>query len=123
MAQELNSGDVGSFPSFSGETPVSWRKIVETRYKQSVRKMLEEKPLVSANGIDVRISLIEPLLFLQGFEQRHMSERITTVLRGALHLRVTKPAKIKAVTLTFHGDTVTKWPKGDYSTFPYLPVC
>lgn len=34
------------------------------------------------------------------------------MLRGSLHLRVTKPAKIKALTLKFRGKAVTKWPEG-----------
>ncbi|KAH8698058.1 hypothetical protein GQ44DRAFT_665841 [Phaeosphaeriaceae sp. PMI808] len=74
--------------------------------------MLEKKPLVSGNGIDINISLIEPVLFLQGFEQRHTSEPNIVVLRGSLNLRVRKPAKIKAITLKFHGKAVTKWPEG-----------
>ncbi|KAH7338513.1 hypothetical protein BKA66DRAFT_479746 [Pyrenochaeta sp. MPI-SDFR-AT-0127] len=72
--------------------------------------MLEERPLVFGNGIHVSISLIEPVLFLQGFEQRHISDRSTAVLRRLLHLRVTRPAKIKAVTLKFHSKAVIKWP-------------
>ncbi|KAH7382115.1 hypothetical protein BKA66DRAFT_418234 [Pyrenochaeta sp. MPI-SDFR-AT-0127] len=76
------------------------------------RTMLKEKSLQSGNGIIFNISLVEPVLFLQGFDQRPTSERSTVVLRGSLHLRVIRPAKIKAVTLRFHGKAVTKWPQG-----------
>merc|ERR1711939_506973 len=36
----------------------------------------------------------------------------TAMLRGSLHLRVAKSAKIKAVNLRFKGKAVTKWPEG-----------
>ena len=77
-----------------------------------VRTIPEEKPLASGNGINVGISLAEPVLFLQGFEQTETSERSTAMLRGSLHLRVSKPAKIKAITLKFRGKATTKWPEG-----------
>lgn len=77
-----------------------------------VRTVPEEKPLASGNGIGVGISLAEPVLFLQGFEQTETSERSTAMLRGSLHLRVSKPAKIKAITLKFRGKATTKWPEG-----------
>jgi hypothetical protein len=34
------------------------------------------------------------------------------MLRGSLQLRITKPSKIKAVTLKFRGKATTKWPEG-----------
>ena len=77
-----------------------------------VRTIPEEKPLASGNGINVGISLAEPVLFLQGFEQTETSERSTAMLRGSLHLRVSKPAKVKAITLKFRGKATTKWPEG-----------
>jgi hypothetical protein len=77
-----------------------------------VRTVPEEKPLASGNGINVGVSLTEPVLFLQGFEQNENSERSTAMLRGTLNLRVTKAAKIKAITLKFRGKAVTKWPEG-----------
>ena len=82
-----------------------------------VRTIPEEKPLASGNGINVGISLAEPVLFLQGFEQTETSERSTAMLRGSLHLRVSKPAKVKAITLKFRGKATTKWPEG---TIPRL---
>jgi hypothetical protein len=73
----------------------------------------EEKPLASGNGINVSIAMAEPFLFLQGFEHGDLAaDRSTAMLRGSLHLRVSKPSKIKAVTLRFRGKATTKWPEG-----------
>lgn len=72
----------------------------------------DEKPLASGNGVSVGISLAEPVLFLQGFEQAELAQRSTAMLRGSLHLKVTKSSKIRAVTLRFKGTAQTKWPEG-----------
>jgi arrestin-related trafficking adapter 3/6 len=72
----------------------------------------EEKPVASGNGVSISIHLAEPVLFLQGFENAENSPGNTAMLRGSLHMRVTKPAKIKAVSLRFKGKAVTKWPEG-----------
>jgi hypothetical protein len=80
----------------------------------SVRNVSEEKPLASGNGISVGVGLTEPVLFLQGFEQAESSERSTAMLRGTLNLRVTKPSKVKAITLKFRGKATTKWPEGKF---------
>lgn len=72
----------------------------------------DEKPIASGNGITMGVHLAEPVLFLQGFENADHAPGNTAMLRGALHLRVQKSAKIKAVTLKFKGTAVTKWPEG-----------
>ena len=72
----------------------------------------DEKPIASGNGIAVSIALAEPLLFLQGFDQSELANQTTTMLRGSLHIRVTKSAKIKAITLKFRGRSETEWPEG-----------
>ena len=87
-----------------------------------VRQVPEEKPLASGNGINVTIALTEPVLYLQGFDQNESSERSTAMLRGSLHLKVTKPAKIKAITLKFRGKAITKWPEGKISIHVTLGV-
>lgn len=74
--------------------------------------MGDEKLLASGNGVSVSIALAEPMLFLQGFEQSEVGERTTTMLRGTLSLRVSKSAKIKAVSLNFRGRAETEWPEG-----------
>lgn len=71
-----------------------------------------DKPLATGSGVSLSINLAEPVLFLQGFDQSDASQGNTAMLRGTLHLRVTKSAKIKAVTLKFKGRAVTKWPEG-----------
>jgi hypothetical protein len=78
----------------------------------SVKNVPEEKPVASGGGVNVNISLTEPVLFLRGFEQNENSERNTAMLRGALVLKVTKPTKLKAITLKFRGKALTKWPEG-----------
>lgn len=71
-----------------------------------------DKPLASGSGVQVSINLAEPVLFLQGFDQSDTSQGNTAMLRGTLHLRVTKSSKLKAVTLKFKGRAMTKWPEG-----------
>jgi len=70
------------------------------------------KPVASGNGVTCSLNLAEPVLFLQGFEHSDSSTGNTAMLRGTLHLHVTKSAKIKAVTLKFKGKAITKWPEG-----------
>ncbi|KAK5117812.1 hypothetical protein LTR85_008787 [Meristemomyces frigidus] len=72
----------------------------------------DEKPIASGNGVSMAIHLAEPVLFLQGFDNADSSSGNTAMLRGSLHLRVQKSAKIKAVTLKFKGKAVTRWPEG-----------
>lgn len=72
----------------------------------------DEKPIASGNGVSVGVHLAEPVLFLQGFENADHGPGNTAMLRGGLHIRVQKSAKIKAITLKFKGTAVTKWPEG-----------
>lgn len=72
----------------------------------------EAKPLASANGVSISITLAEPMLFLQGFDQSELGNRTTSMLRGSLHLKVSKTAKIKTVSLNFRGRAETEWPEG-----------
>lgn len=92
----------------------SGRSSAKSVVSSSAKAVPEEKPLASGNGINVGISLTEPVLFLQGFEQTETSDRSTAMLRGSLNLRVTKPTKIKAINLKFRGRATTKWPEGRY---------
>ena len=74
----------------------------------------EEKPIASGNGVSLSIALAEPVLFLQGFDQSDLGNQTTTMLRGTFHLRVSKSAKIKTVSLAFRGRAETDWPEGQY---------
>jgi hypothetical protein len=83
----------------------------------NVKSVPEEKPVASGGGVSVNVQLTEPVLFLRGFEQAEHAERSTAMLRGTLCLKITKPSKLKAVTLKFRGKATTKWPEG---TFVYI---
>lgn len=72
----------------------------------------DEKPVAYGNGVSVGIHLAEPVLFLQGFENTEASPGNTAMLRGSLHVRIQKSAKLKAITLKFRGRSITKWPEG-----------
>ena len=72
----------------------------------------EAKPIASGNGVTLAISLAEPMLFLQGFETSELGNSNTTMLRGSFHLRISKQAKLKAITLSFRGRAETEWPEG-----------
>jgi arrestin-related trafficking adapter 3/6 len=74
--------------------------------------LADEKPVATGNGVSVIISLAEPVLFLQGFDQNDETTRNTTMLRGSLLIRVTKQAKLKSITLNFRGKSETDWPEG-----------
>jgi hypothetical protein len=92
-------------------SPGSDSRSAENSYISQL-KLDEEKPIASGNGITVGIHLAEPMLFLQGFEHNDSSPRNTAMLRGGLHIRVQKAAKIKAITLKFRGVSLTRWPEG-----------
>ena len=78
----------------------------------SITSLASEKPIVSGNGVSISISLAEPVLYLQGFDQNDTSSRSTTMLRGSMLLRVTKQAKVKTISLNFRGRSETDWPEG-----------
>ncbi|KAJ6261942.1 hypothetical protein Dda_2741 [Drechslerella dactyloides] len=74
-----------------------------------------EKPLASTSGgqMTLDIRLAEPYLFLQGYDPAHQqSVGGPALLRGTLVIKITKPAKIKTITLTFKGRARTDWPEG-----------
>lgn len=73
----------------------------------------DEMFLASGNGVSLSITLAEPALYLQGFDQADSVSRATTMLRGTFHLKVTKSAKIKSISLNFRGRAETEWPEGE----------
>ncbi|KAI9693523.1 MAG: hypothetical protein M1820_009211 [Bogoriella megaspora] len=102
-----------SRPSLVDSTRSSGRSVASSTSGRVLGPTIpDEKPIASGNGISVGVSLAEPVLFLQGFEQNDSTSGNTAMLRGSLHLRVSKSAKIKAVTLKFKGKATTKWPEG-----------
>ena len=86
--------------------------VASTRSMTGISGLEEEKPLASGNGVSLSISLAEPVLFLQGFDHSELGNQTTTMLRGSFHLRVSKSAKIKAISLAFRGRAETEWPEG-----------
>jgi arrestin-related trafficking adapter 3/6 len=100
-------------PALQDSHRSSVRMAAKNTMNSTTKPVPEEKPVASGNGINVGIQLTEPVLYLQGFEQSEHSERSTAMLRGTLQLRVSKPAKIKAITLKFRGKATTKWPEGN----------
>lgn len=112
------SSDLRGSPSLSPQQSISSNAIPRTDnvpVEATVVPNLnldDEKPIVSGNGVSVAIHLAEPVLFLQGFENPDHAPGNTAMLRGALHIRVQKAAKIKTVSLKFKGTAVTKWPEG-----------
>lgn len=104
-----------SRPSLSDDVRAASDATARAQHMNSIMPGTDphDKPLASGSGVGVSINLAEPALFLQGFEQNDMASGNTAMLRGTLHLRVTKSAKIKAVTLKFRGRAVTKWPEGE----------
>jgi len=104
-------GGVITRSSFSEERSAS--PVKNTTTTEISQRIPDEKPLASGNGISVSIALAEPVLFLQGFDNGDLqANRSTAMLRGSLHLKVSKQTKIKAVTLHFRGRATTKWPEG-----------
>lgn len=51
-------------------------------------------------------------MYLQGYDQNDSTSHTTSMLRGSLHLHVTKPVKLKSISLTFRGKSETEWPEG-----------
>ena len=89
----------------------------------TIPNMGEEKPIASGNGVSLSIALAEPVLFLQGMDQSEFGNQTTTMLRGTFHLRVSKSAKIKTISLAFRGRAETEWPEGkSLSRSVYRPV-
>jgi hypothetical protein len=84
-------------------------------------KIRNEKVIAAGNGITVSIALTEPVLYLPGFDHNDPSTSRTAMLRGGLRLKVTKPAKIKRISLSFRGILQTEWPEGITSE-RFLPV-
>jgi hypothetical protein len=71
-----------------------------------------EKIVATGSGIAVGIALTEPVLFLQGYDQNDPSTKKSAMLRGQLHLKITKSVKIKKISICFRGQAQTDWPDG-----------
>ncbi|KAJ5727801.1 hypothetical protein N7493_005621, partial [Penicillium malachiteum] len=71
-----------------------------------------EKIVATGSGLTVGIALTEPVLYLQGYDQHDPSSKKSAILRGQIHLKVTKCVKIKKISICFRGHAQTDWPDG-----------
>lgn len=71
-----------------------------------------EKIVATGSGLTVGIALTEPVLYLQGYDQHDPSTKKSAILRGQIHLKVTKSVKIKKISIQFRGHAQTDWPDG-----------
>lgn len=77
-----------------------------------------EKIVATGSGLTVGIALTEPVLYLQGYDQHDPSSKKSAILRGQIHLKVTKCVKIKKISICFRAHAQTDWPDG----MAYLPA-
>lgn len=71
-----------------------------------------EKIVATGSGLTVGLILTEPVLYLQGYDQNDPSTKKSAILRGQIHLKVTKCVKIKKISICFRGHAQTDWPDG-----------
>lgn len=71
-----------------------------------------EKIVATGSGITVGVALTEPVLYLQGYDQHDPSTKKSAILRGQLHLKISKCVKIKKISICFRGHAQTNWPDG-----------
>lgn len=75
-----------------------------------------EKIVATGSGLTVGLALTEPILYLQGYDQNDPSTKKSAILRGQIHLKVTKCVKIKKISICFRGHAQTDWPDGRHLT-------
>lgn len=81
---------------------------------------LDYTPLTHSGSLQVYIKLVEPAIFLQGFESPSTNKSSlssqtnlsSSILRGSLIIRVLKPTKLKSIKLDLKGYCRTEWPEG-----------
>lgn len=73
---------------------------------------IPENELINSGSISLSIILAEPVIYLRGFNSQEYLERLPSLLRGTLVVRVNKPSKIRSISLTFKGTAKTEWPEG-----------
>lgn len=80
-----------------------------------------ERIVASGSGLTVGIALTEPVLYLQGYDQHDPSSKKSAILRGQIHLKVTKCVKIKKISICFKAHAQTDWPDGTATVPALLP--
>ncbi|CCH60091.1 hypothetical protein TBLA_0C02850 [Henningerozyma blattae CBS 6284] len=73
-----------------------------------------EAPTYQSTNIQIFFKLVEPNIFLQGFDSSESSvtSNSPSILRGSMIVRVLKQTKLKKISLTFRGLQRTDWPEG-----------
>lgn len=83
-----------------------------------------EKPVVATSSLEVFIQMVEPVLFLRGFDFRNKNDNDSAneyndddspppcILRGSVIIKISKPTKFKKISLTFKGTSKIDWPEG-----------
>lgn len=74
-----------------------------------------ENIVATGSGLTVGLALTEPVLYLQSYDQNDPSTKKSAILRGQIHLKVTKCVKIKKISICFRGHAQTDWPDGTIS--------
>lgn len=73
---------------------------------------LPPNPNTQSGSVKLYIIVAENNLFVEGFSSDESSLRPPALLRGCLFIRISKPVKIKSLTLKFSGVSRTEWPEG-----------
>ena len=120
MLSTAQVGDVGGMrPDASSATSVAPQPVPEpttvpvSESTDSFPPLPNEKIVATGSGITVGIALTEPVLYLAGYDHSDPSTKKSAILRGQLHLKVTKSVKIKKISICFHGYAQTDWPDGN----------
>ena len=71
-----------------------------------------EKIVATSSGLTMGIALIQPVLYIESYEHNDPSTKKLAILRGQLHLKVTKCVKIQKIAVRLRGHAQTDWPKG-----------
>ncbi|KAI0463382.1 hypothetical protein LJB42_003409 [Komagataella kurtzmanii] len=73
---------------------------------------LPPKPNAESASVKLYLVLAEKNIFVQGFTEEEFANKPASMLRGSLFLRISKPVKIKTISLKFDGKSRTEWPEG-----------
>lgn len=110
--------EASSTTSVAGPPPVSDPSTAPvSESTDSFPPLPNEKIVATGSGITVGIALTEPVLYLAGYDHSDPSSKKSAILRGQLHLKITKSVKIKKISICFRGHAQTDWPDG--TCFPH----
>ncbi|KAJ5682354.1 hypothetical protein N7462_005519 [Penicillium macrosclerotiorum] len=113
----LDQADMRSDSSAMATTDVLPRMIPEPSFttpelSTPFPPLRNEKIVATGSGLTVGIALTEPVLYLQGYDHHDPTTKKSAILRGQIHLKVTKCVKIKKISICFRGHAQTDWPDG-----------